>query len=190
MPLDAFLRKVNKQTNTHTHTHTHTCCSLAVCSFPASGQDGDSVRAERIKKCGERLRFLTEYAAPSMDDVNLNVVTLDWPSRPLLDDHIVKAQTMRGSPFIKPFEAEITAWEAKLITMQDILDEWLKVQATWLYLEPIFSCEDIMCSRPTSCSRRSRSQRRAAGDPLRDQGPAARPAAPQEVLRGHCQPAL
>lgn len=45
----------------------------------------------------------------------------------LMDDHILKAQTMRGSPFVKAFEHETQAWEDKLLTMQDILEAWLQV---------------------------------------------------------------
>lgn len=71
----------------------------------------------------------------------------------MLDDHIVMTQSMSFSAFKAPFEERIAKWEQKLRLTSDILEEWLTCQRTWLYLEPIFSSDDIMRQLPTEGKR-------------------------------------
>jgi len=62
----------------------------------------------------------------------------------ILDDHLIKTQTMKGSPYAKVFYDEICVWENRLIRTQEGLETWLKVQVAWMALEPVFSSDDIM----------------------------------------------
>ena len=71
----------------------------------------------------------------------------------ILDDQIVKTQTMIASPYIKAFEARAKDWDNFLQVTQDVLDYWLKVQGQWLYLEPIFASEDIKKQMPKEADR-------------------------------------
>ena len=66
----------------------------------------------------------------------------------VLDEHIVNTQAMQFSPFKKPFEEELITWNNSLKRMSDILEEWIKVQLNWMYLQPIFDSADIAKQLP------------------------------------------
>ncbi|CAK9112259.1 Protein transport protein Sec61 subunit alpha (Secretory 61 complex subunit alpha) [Durusdinium trenchii] len=70
-----------------------------------------------------------------------------------LEDHSVQIQTMMGSRFVRDIRQNVEIWEQKIRLATDTLDEWLQVQRAWMYLESIFSAEDIQRQLPTESAK-------------------------------------
>ncbi|CAL7945370.1 unnamed protein product [Xylocopa violacea] len=66
----------------------------------------------------------------------------------LLENHILNVQQLAFSPLKTAFEDEINEWEQKLKLTQEVLHLWIEVQRDWMYLEPIFTSEDITVQLP------------------------------------------
>ena len=55
---------------------------------------------------------------------------------------------MKASPYIKAVLNKANQLEAKIVLIQDTLEGWIKCQRGWMYLEPIFSSDDIKKKMP------------------------------------------
>ncbi|KAJ8931053.1 hypothetical protein NQ314_016082, partial [Rhamnusium bicolor] len=99
-----------------------------------------------IKMQGEWADIL--FKTSVFKDTGLNILTALDDIQVVLDDHILKALTMRGSIFVKPYETEVRAFYDKLVRINGTIDVWGKVQSQWLYLLPIFSSKDIVAQMP------------------------------------------
>lgn len=64
-------------------------------------------------------------------------------SQQILDDNLNALLMMKSSPYIKPVLNRLNQAEARIVLIQDTLENWIKTQRGWMYLEPIFSSEDI-----------------------------------------------
>ena len=71
----------------------------------------------------------------------------------LIDDQITMTQAISFSPFKGVFEKEIETWDKKLNIVSEVIDEWLACQRSWMYLEPIFSSDDINKQLPLESTR-------------------------------------
>ncbi|KAL1506671.1 hypothetical protein ABEB36_005994 [Hypothenemus hampei] len=76
------------------------------------------------------------------------IMKISEEQQQMLDDHIVLTQQLSFSPFKGPFEEKIDHWEDKLRTTADVIEEWMDVQKQWMYLEPIFTSDDIVKQLP------------------------------------------
>jgi len=81
-------------------------------------------------------------------DANLNILSGLDDIQTVLDDHLIKTISIRGSAFVKPIKNEVNEWFELVKRMNMTLEEWAKVQIQWLYLLPIFSSKDIIAQMP------------------------------------------
>jgi dynein heavy chain, axonemal len=89
-----------------------------------------------------------------------------------LEEQQIMLQTCLSSKHVAPVQSELVKWEGKLNLIRAVLNEWVSVQKTWMYLEFIFTSDDIKKQLPdesllfTSADRFFSSlMRRCAEDP-------------------------
>ena len=61
---------------------------------------------------------------------------------------MVTMSTILASRFVGGIRSEVEKVERQLNLFAESLDEWINVQKTWMYLEPIFSAPDIQRQLP------------------------------------------
>ncbi|XP_023289892.1 dynein heavy chain 1, axonemal [Orussus abietinus] len=98
-------------------------------------------------------KMIAEWSSIKMDviphkDTGTYIMKIADETTMLLEDHIVNTQQISFSPFRVAFEDRISDWEKKLSLTQEVLSSWIEVQKAWMYLEPIFSSEDISRQLP------------------------------------------
>ncbi|RNF08530.1 dynein, axonemal, heavy polypeptide 1 [Trypanosoma rangeli] len=65
-----------------------------------------------------------------------------------LDDHQIELQTIMASRFVAPVRERVEDWIRNLRHVDDVIEEWITLQKNWMYLEFIFSSDDIKAQLP------------------------------------------
>jgi dynein heavy chain len=119
-------------------------------SSNSAGEFGLELLLEKIRKAWADISFTTMNHREQGDVFilgSLEEVTLQ------LEDSQVALQTILASRFVGGIRDEVEEWEQKLSLLSEILDEWLACQRSWMYLENIFSADDIQKQLPAEAQR-------------------------------------
>jgi dynein heavy chain len=106
----------------------------------ASGEYSLVLMLEKIKDTWENMEYDIQphkrgknaYILASVEDITAT-----------LEDNQVTLQSMFASRWVVGIREEVDMWEHKLALLSEVLDEWVACQRSWMYLEVIFSQQDI-----------------------------------------------
>jgi dynein heavy chain len=119
-------------------------------SANSAGEYGLEQLLDKIRKNWTSTSFMVNNHREQADVFilgSLEEVTLQ------LEDSQVALQTILASRFVGGIRDEVEEWEKKLSLLSEMLDEWLTCQRSWMYLENIFSADDIQKQLPAEAQR-------------------------------------
>lgn len=120
--------------------------TISEISAAASGEAALEKSLETIKEGWSKMSFILVNHRDQKDLFILGGLDDIYT---LLEENQVSLQAMMGSRFIMGVQGEVEAWEKKLAILSETLDEWVQCQKQWIYLENIFSAEDIQRQLPS-----------------------------------------
>jgi len=120
---------------------------LDIISAAAVAQEKIQKDLEKIEKDWSNNNFVVtghnkskdKYIIASVEDV-MN----------LIDEHSQLVQSALNSRHVAEIRKEVQEWDDTLNLMVRVIEEWLMVQKHWIYLENIFSADDIKRQLPDS----------------------------------------
>mmetsp|Transcript_28691 Transcript_28691/g.25703 ORF Transcript_28691/g.25703 Transcript_28691/m.25703 type:complete len:350 (-) Transcript_28691:1344-2393(-) len=106
----------------------------------ATGQAQIERSVEAIRKKWTELEFIIQKYRDSKDKFIVGTVEEIVQT---LEEHQMNVQTMLGTRYVHEIRSLVEEWEKKLALISEVIDEWLTCQRQWMYLENIFTAEDI-----------------------------------------------
>lgn len=67
------------------------------------------------------------------------------------DELLIKIQTLKGTQYTQTLTDRVLKYERELQHLQANFDNWIRVQRSWVYLEPIFAQDEVRKNLPEEC---------------------------------------
>jgi dynein heavy chain len=123
---------------------------VSTLSGMASGEAGLEAALREISSSWETMQLnVIPYSVASTETFILSELE---DILALLDDNMVSLSTMMASRFIQGVRDDVERWQQRLNRLSDTLEAWVACQKAWMYLETIFSAEDIQKQLPDESS--------------------------------------
>lgn len=107
---------------------------IVAISVAAEKEHGLKMDLEKLENDWRRLIFPVEFEE-KVDSYILKDLEEIYTA---LDESLALINSVLGSRYVKPLKDQAEAWKRNIMTLSDIVDQWIQCQKNWMYLENIY----------------------------------------------------